>query len=212
MRRHELPIDEPCLEDWDTMEGNALRRFCRKCDKHVHNLSAMTEPQARALLRRAPGICVNYASTTDGQVLFAKRRAVVRLPVLAGVGGALLAACASPGTEDPEGQRQALRGDDSGARVADDEDGGAIPAAGHAAAATHQQLELSDGSDLLAAPPTTTLDTPCHSCTGGNDSARNPQPSAQAVTQTVEPPRVTHTRGRIVMPRPTMGKIMATTE
>lgn len=54
------------------MSGPAQRRFCDKCDKHVHNLSEMTEREARALLERAEGasLCVRYRVRTDGNVRF----------------------------------------------------------------------------------------------------------------------------------------------
>lgn len=76
MRRLHLPIHDPCHEDWDGMnsEGDA-RRFCDVCTKHVHDLSSMTEPEARELLaksRDADGgrICVRYKLEEDGAIRF----------------------------------------------------------------------------------------------------------------------------------------------
>ena len=48
MNQQELPIKNPCTQDWNTMEGGDRQRLCRVCDKPVHNLSAMTRQQAEA--------------------------------------------------------------------------------------------------------------------------------------------------------------------
>jgi hypothetical protein len=74
MRLH-LPIQEPCHENWDAMsrDGDA-QRFCGVCVKQVHDLSAMTEPQARAVLatESAKGrVCVRYKADRDGNIAFA---------------------------------------------------------------------------------------------------------------------------------------------
>jgi hypothetical protein len=74
MRRLHLPIQDPCHENWDAMshEGDA-RRFCGVCVKQVHDLSALTEPQARAVLadESAKGrVCVRYNADRDGNIKF----------------------------------------------------------------------------------------------------------------------------------------------
>lgn len=38
-----------CDEDWDAMPGNAKRRHCSECDRHLLNLSEFTERQAHSL-------------------------------------------------------------------------------------------------------------------------------------------------------------------
>lgn len=47
-------------------------RLCADCDKLVHDLSGMTEPQARALLRRprTEGLCIRYLHDEQGNVWF----------------------------------------------------------------------------------------------------------------------------------------------
>lgn len=73
MNQHELPIKNPCTQDWNTMEGGDRQRLCRVCDKPVHNLSAMTRQQAQAVLqKRSPGqrLCVRYRAGQDGEILF----------------------------------------------------------------------------------------------------------------------------------------------
>ncbi len=53
-----------------TREGQ--KRFCGACKKHVHDLSSMTPPEARALLDApsAEGLCVRYLYDQAGNILF----------------------------------------------------------------------------------------------------------------------------------------------
>ena len=69
MRRKDLHIATPCHESWDAMDGAHATRFCGQCDKHVHDLSAMTQREADALLHSNQRLCVRYTSTQDGEVL-----------------------------------------------------------------------------------------------------------------------------------------------
>ncbi len=63
MKRDEAPIRTPCPARWDDMRGDDTHRHCDTCDKTVHNLSAMTEAEARAVV--APkGVCVRYELDT----------------------------------------------------------------------------------------------------------------------------------------------------
>lgn len=83
-----LPIAEPCHENWDAMEPRERGRFCASCKKDVHDLSAMTEDEAREFLRERAGtrLCVNYRHDTAGRIQF-RAAAVAALAVTA------LAAC-----------------------------------------------------------------------------------------------------------------------
>jgi len=67
-----LPIAKPCAEPFAAMSGDAKTRFCDKCQKHVYDLSARTEEEARALFREKRGerTCVRFAKDTSGNVLF----------------------------------------------------------------------------------------------------------------------------------------------
>src|SRR5690349_24905398 len=72
MRRDDIRIDLPCNADWDTMTPAGKKRFCADCKKHVHDLSRMSEEEARALMS-APsteGLCVRYVYDELGKVVF----------------------------------------------------------------------------------------------------------------------------------------------
>ena len=64
MNQADAPIRTPCSADWESMEGDEERRFCTTCNTHVHDLSAMTEEQARAVVAR-DGVCVRYRCDPD---------------------------------------------------------------------------------------------------------------------------------------------------
>jgi hypothetical protein len=104
MPRLHLPIQDPCHENWDAMnrEGEA-RRFCEVCTKHVHDLSALTEGEARAVLAEesAKGrVCVRYRADQDGNIKFRQETVSAPTPgfwrmtmAAAGLGLALLTGC-----------------------------------------------------------------------------------------------------------------------
>jgi hypothetical protein len=75
MQRSELPIVSPCGADWQGMRPQDIAsRFCGACNKHVHDLSRMTQLEARRLLS-APateGLCVRYLHDDRGEILFAQ--------------------------------------------------------------------------------------------------------------------------------------------
>jgi len=72
MRTEELPIASPCGADWRTMKPSDKKRFCDACQKHVHDLSALTEGEARAVLHAPPaeGLCVRYLHDRYGNIVF----------------------------------------------------------------------------------------------------------------------------------------------
>jgi len=67
-----LPIARPCRARFHEMPGDDKVRFCGDCGKHVYDLSAHTEAEARALFaeRRGERTCVRFAKDAKGSVLF----------------------------------------------------------------------------------------------------------------------------------------------
>jgi hypothetical protein len=52
------------------MQGDDKRRFCGRCEKHVHNLSAMLPDEAEALLAESEmRVCVRFYRRSDGTVI-----------------------------------------------------------------------------------------------------------------------------------------------
>jgi hypothetical protein len=105
MRRLHLPIQEPCHENWDAMgQAGEARRFCDVCVQQVHDLSALTEPQARAVLadETAKGrVCVRYKADRDGNIKFEPETVTAsslwRMTLAAaGMSLALLTGCTDP--------------------------------------------------------------------------------------------------------------------
>ncbi len=68
---HNLQIATPCKADWNEMSGDERKRFCGACKLHVYNISAMTLPEAEALIAGADGgrVCVRMFRRADGTVM-----------------------------------------------------------------------------------------------------------------------------------------------
>jgi hypothetical protein len=65
-----LRVIEPCIQPWKHMTGGDRERFCERCALTVHNLSAMTEEDARRLIAVSNGrLCVRYFGRRDGRVI-----------------------------------------------------------------------------------------------------------------------------------------------
>jgi hypothetical protein len=74
-----IQVARPCPANWDAMQGNASRRFCQHCNKHVHNLSAMTRDEAQDLICSSVGeLCARYARDEAGAVVTLDYRRVPR--------------------------------------------------------------------------------------------------------------------------------------
>ena len=95
-----LPIVAPCTESFAAMPGDDRTRFCDKCGEHVHNLSAGTEPEARALFREAAEkkLCVRYARDPNGAIRF---RSVAMAAAAAMSLSASLTACSAQLSDAP---------------------------------------------------------------------------------------------------------------
>lgn len=79
------------------MRGDGAARHCDSCDELVHDLSAMSEDEAQALLREHGDEkpCVRYRFDAAGRLLFAAALSVV-------MGGSITSCMGKPGGEcDP---------------------------------------------------------------------------------------------------------------
>jgi hypothetical protein len=67
VHRRTLPIADPCT----AFRPEPGKSFCDKCEKHVHDLSAMTQREAERFLAARVGeqICVSYRTAKDGTIL-----------------------------------------------------------------------------------------------------------------------------------------------
>jgi len=74
VRRDQLHIAEPCNADWTAMSGDERERFCGSCQKHVHDLSAMSARQAEQLVRGQEGLCVRYRVDRQGRLVHRRNR------------------------------------------------------------------------------------------------------------------------------------------
>jgi hypothetical protein len=65
------------------MHPRGRARLCASCDRLVHDLTALTEREARALLRSPPaeGLCVRYLHDAYGNIWFAGDRPAPVIPV-----------------------------------------------------------------------------------------------------------------------------------
>src|SRR5687767_12955814 len=70
--RHPLDLIEvqsPCSRDWSDMTGSDQQRFCHHCQRHVHDLSAMTRSEAETLICQNAGqLCVRFSRLRDGRI------------------------------------------------------------------------------------------------------------------------------------------------
>ncbi|MCA8949822.1 MAG: hypothetical protein KDE27_09995 [Planctomycetes bacterium] len=72
-----IDVAAPCTADWNAMQGDDRCRFCSQCSLHVFDLSALTRPEAEALVRSRLGgddgssrrLCVRFTRRADGTVL-----------------------------------------------------------------------------------------------------------------------------------------------
>jgi hypothetical protein len=65
-----VKIASPCTADWESMVGDARRRFCSQCELNVYNLSQMTKREAEELLNQTEGrLCVRFYRRADGTIL-----------------------------------------------------------------------------------------------------------------------------------------------
>ncbi len=98
MKASEATIATPCGADWRKMDPRGdTKRMCGECNKLVHDLSSMTEAQARALLARprSEGLCIRYLHDVHGNVWFERQAPILPVSRLVRRGVGVLAGTAA---------------------------------------------------------------------------------------------------------------------
>ena len=120
-----------CPKKWEGMsEAGDGRRFCEQCQKHVHDLSAMTGPEVRRhFAGPEASACVSYLVRLDGSLATRPRWPVaarawraVRWMVMAAVAAVTAAgftACSSHDTAMRTGGKVCVAPDDMGGSTPD---------------------------------------------------------------------------------------------
>jgi hypothetical protein len=64
-----IEVQTPCPKYWNGMSGSDQKRYCDHCDRHVHDLSAMTQSEAEELICREAGhLCVRFTRLPNGKI------------------------------------------------------------------------------------------------------------------------------------------------
>lgn len=66
---NQVQVNSPCPENWDLMDGDDQKRFCRHCRKHVHNVEAMDATEFRELLSANDKICIRIKRDRHGNIV-----------------------------------------------------------------------------------------------------------------------------------------------
>ena len=74
---NELVINTPCPMDWERMEGDDRKRFCSRCEKHVYDLSQISQLEALQLIGDGnPNVCARVFRRPDGTIVTSQCLAV----------------------------------------------------------------------------------------------------------------------------------------
>ena len=108
----QVRINTPCHADWDSMAGDAQKRFCGSCQKHVHDLSQLDAESASELLAKRD-ICIRVRRNADGSVVTKDNDLSRRnwLSNCATTVASLMTMLIFGGCEDPFTQGEPLLGD-----------------------------------------------------------------------------------------------------
>jgi len=69
-RLNRLAIASSCPESWQVMSGDERSRFCSRCQKHVHDLSALEEREIEALIAATQGrFCARITRDRFGRIV-----------------------------------------------------------------------------------------------------------------------------------------------
>ena len=65
-----LQVASPCQTAWEAMDGDARRRFCLQCNKHVHDFAQLTPREIAGLLRASRGhVCARLTHDGEGRLV-----------------------------------------------------------------------------------------------------------------------------------------------
>lgn len=71
MNKLHVRVHTPCDVDWDSLSPSGTNRFCGACKKVVHDLSSLSESEARSLMQQQPAsLCVRYLHDEHGVIQF----------------------------------------------------------------------------------------------------------------------------------------------
>jgi hypothetical protein len=97
-----LPLADRCREDFAAMDGDERARRCERCGIVVHDLSAVSEDEAAALVASPEVRCVRFAVDRRGDIRF---RVAAASAVAALLAASTVAIAAAPPIE-PETEKQ----------------------------------------------------------------------------------------------------------
>lgn len=96
-RRYGVRIGQPCPMKWEELKGDGRRRYCESCELHVHDLSAMSRGERKALLATPERKC--------GAFTVPQRSRFARMLSRAGILAASLTAMFLPACATRENER-----------------------------------------------------------------------------------------------------------
>jgi hypothetical protein len=111
-----VSVKKPCDVPWDAMTGTDLARQCARCDRSVHNLSAMNRDEAERLLEGSDGsrLCITYKRGPNGELITRDRPArfgsLVRMSAVAAAALAFSAPATANADQAPSGMSGGLQG------------------------------------------------------------------------------------------------------
>jgi hypothetical protein len=122
------------------MQGDDAKRYCAQCDRHVHNVSAMSERKRRAFIARAGRrICIAYLRRPDGSVVtpscwssFGRLLQPVRVSVVSALAALLPFAFTSCATDRSMASTSTRCGTDQHRSAQSDDEAEMIPGEGPA--------------------------------------------------------------------------------
>ena len=65
----QVAIKTPCPKVWENMDGDAAKRYCGHCEKHVHNFSELDSETVNQLLNSGQSICARVQRNCDGSII-----------------------------------------------------------------------------------------------------------------------------------------------